>query len=338
MKVCELCGYTVKVIKDITEDIEIIECPYCGRYFIKDQSRITSDNKSLLAGYLYMIKNRNRQSGYIPINAEEILKDFRIPTRPLRKLEYLLVAMDEISKGRNGVGFSIYKYETTMEEITQYIKVSSDETLNLPPAFAYAADLHEVYKMFTDLSDYGYLSSKHKVDNGSSHPRFPMYETEYSITMKGYEKIEALRTSMTLSNRVFIALQFKNDDGSGREELVSAIKNACDECGFEAGTVNETPYNGGIADEIITAIKRSKFVIVDYTYANNGAYFEAGYARGIGRPLIRCCNGEWVKKNGGIEKAVHFDERHNNVIVWDNPDKLRKELISHIRATIDGAK
>jgi len=44
-------------------------------------------------------------------------------------------------------------------------------------------------------------------------------------------------------------------------------------------------YNNGIADEIMIESKRSKFVIVDFTYNNRGAYFEAGYAQGLGRPI-----------------------------------------------------
>jgi hypothetical protein len=45
-----------------------------------------------------------------------------------------------------------------------------------------------------------------------------------------------------------------------------------------------------------------------------------------------------ASKNGGIEKAVHFDERHNNIIEWNSPEHLREQLVKHIRATIDGAK
>jgi hypothetical protein len=36
-------------------------------------------------------------------------------------------------------------------------------------------------------------------------------------------------------------------------------------------------------------------------------------------------------EKGGIEKAVHFDERHNNLIVWKSYADLEERLINRIR-------
>ena len=39
-------------------------------------------------------------------------------------------------------------------------------------------------------------------------------------------------------------------------------------------------------------IRDAKFVIADLTHDNNGAYWEAGYAEGLGKPVIYICEKE----------------------------------------------
>ena len=146
---------------------------------------------------------------------------------------------------------------------------------------------------------------------------------------------ELLRTNID-SKRVFVAMAFKNDLLTACEE---AIKPACATCGFRAQTSTDNEYNDGIMDEIITDIKRSKFVIVDFTYNNNGAYFEAGYAQGLGREIIRLCKREWLDGSDekGEKNRLHFDIQHYNIILWDDHADLEKKLKARIRATIPDA-
>jgi hypothetical protein len=56
------------------------------------------------------------------------------------------------------------------------------------------------------------------------------------------------------------------------------------------------------------------------THANNGADWEAGFAEGLGRPVIYTCRQEEWK-----ERKVHFDTNHLATIIWDsgNLDKDR---------------
>ena len=41
--------------------------------------------------------------------------------------------------------------------------------------------------------------------------------------------------------------------------------------------------------EIFYEIKQSKFVVVDVTKQNNGAYYEAGHDKALGKEVIVCC-------------------------------------------------
>ena len=63
---------------------------------------------------------------------------------------------------------------------------------------------------------------------------------------------------------------------------------------------------------------------------------EAGFAEGLGRPVIYTCRKDrWDKVENG-ERLVHFDTGHLVTILWE-PDKLEeagKQLTATIRATL----
>ena len=61
----------------------------------------------------------------------------------------------------------------------------------------------------------------------------------------------------------------------------------------------------------------------------HGVYFEAGYAQGLGIPVIFSC-----RKDEIDDKKVHFDTRQYNYIAWESIDNLKQRLIERIRAAI----
>lgn len=55
-----------------------------------------------------------------------------------------------------------------------------------------------------------------------------------------------------------------------------------------------------------------RFLVMDATVANLGAYYEAGYALGKGKEVIICCdNGEFKKD----DKRPHFDIVQKSMII-----------------------
>ena len=93
--------------------------------------------------------------------------------------------------------------------------------------------------------------------------------------------------------------------------------------------VSDERHNNDISHKIISDIKQSKFVIADFTDQNNGVYFEAGYAMGESKEVIRLINKEQFKK-------LHFDTRQFHHIPWENGkwEELKEDLIDQIKATI----
>jgi hypothetical protein len=73
-------------------------------------------------------------------------------------------------------------------------------------------------------------------------------------------------------------------------------------------------------------ITQARFLIVELTHANLGAHWEAGFAEGLGKPVI------YTIREG---HKAHFDVDHCLRIEW-NPDKLDVAL-NLVKATIRNA-
>lgn len=194
----------------------------------------------------------------------------------------------------------------------------------LVPAVGYARSLSELYGMYRAMCRLGWIE---------------LYDDEtLEITVYGHEKAEELISTNIDSRKVFVAMGFKDDL---LEACEKAIKPACTACGFDAFLISDKEHNNGITDEIIVAIMTSRFVIADFTYGNQGAYWEAGFAQGRWQEVIRCVKAEWLNakdSEGNPINKLHFDISNYSTIIWEDHADLIRKLKARIRATIDGAK
>ncbi len=148
-------------------------------------------------------------------------------------------------------------------------------------------------------------------------------------TCKLRKECPVIKGEWTSENpNVFVALQFNAPDGTLRNIVDAVIKPVCAEIGLDAFTISEIEHNDGIYDVILKSISKSRFVIADITYNNNGAYYEAGYAKGQGKKVIHACSREWFDSSG-----VHFDVTGLNLIIYDNNEDFKDKLRKRIRET-----
>jgi hypothetical protein len=56
-------------------------------------------------------------------------------------------------------------------------------------------------------------------------------------------------------------------------------------------------------------------------------YFEAGFALGLGLPVIPTCHADQINK-------LHFDIRHLNTLLWNTPEDLLESLSKRIVAIL----
>ena len=157
------------------------------------------------------------------------------------------------------------------------------------------------------------------------HPKTGNRVKEWSITPKGWEELEQ---STNIDSKIgFIAMSFEKT----LKEVNSAIEKGIEKAGYEPVIMNKVEHNNRIDDEIIAQIKKSRFVVADLAFQNQGAYFEAGFALGLGLPVIWSC-----EKSEVDDKKVHFDTRQFNTLHWEK-NKLKiftKALVNRIEATI----
>ena len=148
----------------------------------------------------------------------------------------------------------------------------------------------------------------------------------YRLTPMGWEKVELIKKSQIDSNKAFVAIWFS-------DKLLDAWKEgfepALTATNYDPQRVDLAEYNGKIDDYIVAQIRRSGLLVADFTGNRGGVYFEAGFALGLGIPVI------WTCKDTDIEE-LHFDTRQFNHIVWKDPQDLRTRLQNRIAATIPG--
>ena len=170
------------------------------------------------------------------------------------------------------------------------------------------------------------------------------YDYHY-ITPYGHNLLDGNVTINT--KQAFVAMWF-NDEVN--EAYDKGIKPAIVDAGYNPMRIDNKETNNKIDDEIIAEIKKSKFLIADFTsgfikdasvsdedaiqgakqnklLSRGGVYYEAGFAQGLGIPVIWTCHADCINH-------VHFDTRQFNHIVWKTPDELYTRLKHRIEATI----
>src|ERR1035441_4879651 len=114
-------------------------------------------------------------------------------------------------------------------------------------------------------------------------------------------------------------------DPSMDEVFDSGISPGVTDCGLPVPfRIDRKEHNNQITDEIIAGVRDAEFMIADFTGHRGGVYYEAGFARGLGRPVIYCCK----DMDFGTR---HFDIQQINTIKWSDAADLRKKLADRIK-------
>jgi len=148
---------------------------------------------------------------------------------------------------------------------------------------------------------------------------------DFRLTPNGWAYLESLRQGNPASRIGFVAMWFDKSVDPAWAAIEAGIRSS----GYESLRVDRKEHNNKIDDEIVAGIRRSKFLVADFTGHRGGVYFETGFATGLGLPVI------WLCRQDELEKT-HFDTRQYNFIVWeaDKLAELSKALQNRIEATI----
>lgn len=340
---CYACGSIATSSIDHENDRVFYECPICGRFQIGLFDGISNINENHLASYLLYhrfpyenvieyryhttldkescdkynqdFKEGNNTHGR-PVHMDTEIIENWYPKTFAERVDYILLY---INSRTPHIGQQItFNYK----ELLGMLFIDSKD---LNPEFFSSGygkwverkegDCETEIKYFLD-----YLSKNEYIQYHDGHSEEEW--VDLSLMPVGYARVDELQKNSTNSRNVLVAMKFGDDTKPLRESIRAGIKKA----EYSPIFIDEVQHNGLITPELLKQIKDSKFVVVDLTHQNNGAYFEEGYAMGLGKPVIQLC------KRGTV---LHFDIAQKNTIMWDAEEDIIDYLYNRIKATID---
>ena len=320
---CQFCGSNAvyKSFSDMRH--KGIECPLCGKY-IYDVFYEDVKKRDNFAPYLFYNKKVVNYFG-----DEKNYETF--------KKEYPAITVFRITPEI----INSYKYMTFAEKINYLILYLGDKSrymgdyLEIPcNEFSSAAFLHRFMENGNALESRDMKTQALMVIEYLNETEL-IKEVDYRsdtiflcVSAKGWQLIETLQRNTAFGKKVFIAMSFADETKSTREALRKGIEKA----GYTPVVIDEVYHNHQIVPEMFKQIRDSKFLVIDVSVPNNGAYYEAGYALGLGKEVIFCCKRETFDNK---EKRPHFDVSQKQMIVWENENELSEKLEKWINSLFD---
>jgi hypothetical protein len=293
-------------------DVDAVDCPRCGRFLISGtvamvlanllQQRAISNSR-----LSHALRTRYDAQGRSPpfIRRETDLQPYqedRSHIPPQEQLDSLILWI-----GKN--------------QPSPHEWVKSDmHALGARIGASIGPDASEggVSWLISEFNDLGLFT----FERGNPNPQF-------RLKPQGWVRFGELNRRIVNSRIAFMAMKF--GDATLDKVLKECFQPAAVRAGFTLRALNEQPSAGLIDDQIRAAIRASRFVIADLSHDNNGAYFEAGFAEGLGLPVIYTCEA------GKFDaKKTHFDTNHMHTVKWDagKLDEVGKVLTATIRNTL----
>lgn len=276
---CPVCSVHSEYISKWDPNRYVIDCPRCGHFIIDESLDELVYYDGLSESQRACISGALRE-GLLSYVNEKVVDDF---TR--MKPPSFHIRADKLLK--------YLERETSL--LGQSVKYT-DTWISA----AWCVNIEELNKLLDFLDEtkrtYGVFSSQG-------------YE-QLTIRAEGWAHLEKLKSVNQEKDQGFVAMWFADDM---QEIYDKAISPAIENAGYTPFRVDQGEHNGKIDDEIISQIRKSRFVLADFTGHRGGVYYEAGFAHGSGLDVIFTCRDDEMDK-------LHFDIRQYNCILWSKDD------------------
>lgn len=181
--------------------------------------------------------------------------------------------------------------------------------------------------MLNCLSESGYFG-------GSVSSYFGSFRYQNcSLTPRGWHRYRELSSARSASRYGFMAMKYGDEqvDAVVRDHFVPQIWLTR----FELKRLDDGQPAGLIDDQLRVRIRQARFLVCDLTHGNRGAYWEAGFAEGLGIPVIYTCRRD-VFDDSNDPCHPHFDAAHWVTVPWDpeSPADAAIKLKAIVRATL----
>ena len=300
-QMCPICAHPAHLRDDDTAiDVFNVACERCGRFSLPGLLHFTffelHNSPSTERDLLPYLSAYTRQTSD---NGERVVLD------PTNWKEFALAHKDTAVSRKLFNLLALIAQRTRPGTSTKILEVDA-------PLLDCLDDLELTYLLNTQV-ELGYIEQVH----GPQTAR---------LKAKGWEQIQAAIVN-GIPGKCFVAMSFDESLAEPYDHgIYLAVKT---DCKMDPLRIDRVHHNEKICDKLIAEIRTSHFLIADVTLQRAGVYFEAGFAMGLGRPVIWTCRQDDMKN-------VHFDTRQYSHVVWTDPYDLRTKLADRIKATIPG--
>lgn len=320
---CTICGTAATGQSESPESGPYVNCPRCGVFwfdreawqafkihFVQNPPEVAEVTRAV-ASHVFRRSQRKGETHYPPITKaiwDEILVR-KLPT-PTEQADYLIL----------WVGDNLALPEATVEVLTAELAATIGSGVG--------GGLLGFWFIYQELSKQGLIRGE-TVSVGGHETK-----TKLSLTFDGWSKYRELKQSVSESRTGFMAMSFNH--GASFKMYRDSFVPAAVDAGFALRRVDSIAKPGLIDVKMMVDIRAAAFIVADLTGHSHGAYWEAGFAAGLGKPVIYTCQEADFKAPG-----THFDVNHHTTILWDadKPEKARNELKAMIRNALpDTAK
>lgn len=324
--VCPICGLNAKETK--SSDYDLINCPVCGEFGYGNWTNIpvlSEYDKAVLKTYLYNFISSDSYYRPKPITKEtkdEIINSVNPPRTLIDKMNFVIKYLADSTK--------------FFGDIVEIPRPHGHRLF-------FCKDEEELNNILEAIKEQGYItgnsvSTLDLVDTSKGYP-----PRKITMTASGLQYAETL-FSRTNSTQCFVAMWFDESTQQVYKRIQNAVtgnpnaEKTSPEYGanYSIMKIDEKDHINYIPAEIISEIKRSKFMIADLSGYRGGVYYEAGFADGLGIPVILTCSKQWFEEHTDEEgikySGVHFDLKQKNILQWedDKLDEFQRKLVARI--------
>lgn len=294
--------------RDARDQIDFFCDPICGTYSITDIAATelsrAIENKRKVANVLAQkncrgisvpiritSKNQGKDGDWYLESVHDLISQY--PLSPLEIFDEVLINISCL-----------------VRHPSENISITKNESW-----YFYSFDFTSCLNLLRQLENLGYIQFHSK----------SLTSAIISIEINGWRKLSELKKSFgTDRKQAFVAMWF---DETMDSFYRNGIKPAIEADGTKCIRIDLQEHNNKICDEIIAEIRRSNYLVADFTGNRGGVYYEAGFAYGLGIPVI------WTVRQDDLA-SVHFDTRQYNHIVYETEEQLKERLLNRIKATI----
>jgi hypothetical protein len=283
-------------------------CKLCGNFFLSGILKTSlpsyfARDELASAKFSHALRNMQRsgkEAELMTYTAEEVLK-FSLPS-PKEQADLLIRWLAESVKGPGDI-----------------VKINPDLHRSITGSHS-----NEAFALVLNhLFDTGLVTGNRRNAKGFDG------HASATLSFDGWDHYETLRKGGISYRKAFMAMKF--GDQVLNDLLENVFKPKIKQAGFELYKLDDRPVAGLIDDHLRANIQSADFMVADLTHDNHGAYWEAGYAEGLGKPVIYTCESEKFSLH-----KTHFDTNHHLTVVWskESPDEAGEKLKATVRATL----